>query len=308
MLDSKSRKPAIFNKAMVELKQLESEPICHRVAARLLVNNCRGLEELNEHNYQFNSNEAQRHHVDSFTISLTTCELERMALDVPNECSPFTSTALFQYARDGREKLEVTAGQVNECLRALAQDHSSLQTWISYRDKALVFCQAARLDLDKDQAVRLNRKLTQIMEDFILEANGHLGNMMRNMAKSADAAESFFKNAMSDAKTWGNKVQDSFKSVAEGAKEIDTAMKTILTSSKDVTQIMKSFMKTIFEGTASIANEHEKALDITANRFEARMVNIHEMVSETEGKLGEMKALVVVSSRIRQTSSNTNSW
>jgi hypothetical protein len=107
------------------------------------------LEQLNEHNFQFNSNEAQRHHIDSFTISLTTCELERMALDVPGECSPFMSAALFQYAHDGHEKLEVSAGQVNECLRALAQDHSSLQTWISYRDKALIFCQAARLDLDK---------------------------------------------------------------------------------------------------------------------------------------------------------------
>jgi len=137
---------------MIELKQLESEPICYRVAARLLVNNCRGLEQLNEHNYQFNSNEAQRHHVDSFTISLTTCELERMALMVPGECSPFTSAALFQYARDGREAIEVSPGQVNECLRALAQDQSSLQTWISYRDKALLFCQAARLDLDKGKS------------------------------------------------------------------------------------------------------------------------------------------------------------
>lgn len=154
LLDSRSRKPEIFNKAMVELKQLESEPICHRVAARLLVNNCRGLEELNEHSLQFNSNAAQRHHVDSFTISLTTCELERMALEVPIECAPFTSVSLFQHAREGREKLEVSAGQVNECLRAIAQDHSSLQTWISYRDKALIFCQAARLDLDKGTSFR----------------------------------------------------------------------------------------------------------------------------------------------------------
>jgi hypothetical protein len=148
-----SRKPDIFNKAIAELKRLESKPMCHRIAARLLVNNCRGLEELNEHNFQFDSSEAQRHHVDSFTISLTACELERMALDVPRECSPFMSAALFQYAREGREKIEVSVTQVNECLRALAQDQSSLQTWISYRDKAIIFCQAARLDLDKGLSI-----------------------------------------------------------------------------------------------------------------------------------------------------------
>lgn len=72
-------------------------------------------------------------------------------------------------------------------------------------------------------------------------------------------------------------------------------MRNVLASSGDVTQMMKSFMKTIFEGTATIANEHEKALDITTNRFESRMVNIYDMVSETEAKLGEMQALVVVS-------------
>jgi hypothetical protein len=71
-------------------------------------------------------------------------------------------------------------------------------------------------------------------------------------------------------------------------------MRSVLTSSNDVTQMMKSFMKTILEGTASIANEHERALDLTSNRFETRMVGVHDMVAETEVKLAEMKALVVV--------------
>lgn len=293
LLRSKSRRPDVFDKAMVELKRLEHEPICHRVAARLLVNNCRGLEELNEHNYQFNGNEEQRHHVDSFTISLTTCELERMALNIPGECSPFTSTALFQHSRDGREKLDVSPGQVNECLRGIAQDPRNLQTWISYRDKALLFCQAARLDLDKDQAIRLHQKLTQIMEDFLAEANGYMSIMKMNMEHNARASNSFFKKAMNDAEIWGAKVQDSFQSVSNNAKDVDAAMRAILGSSKDVTQMMKSFVKMVLEGTASIANEHEKALDVTTNRFESRMVNIHDMVTDTELKLAEVKSLVV---------------
>ncbi len=72
-------------------------------------------------------------------------------------------------------------------------------------------------------------------------------------------------------------------------------MRSALASSNDVTQMMKSFMKTVLEGTASIANEHERALDLTSDRFETRMVGIHDMVVDTEVKLAEMKALVVVS-------------
>jgi hypothetical protein len=59
--------------------------------------------------------------------------------------------------------------------------------------------------------------------------------------------------------------------------------------------MMKSFMKMVFEGTASIANEHEKTLDVTTNKFEARVASVYDMVAETEGKLSEVKELVVVS-------------
>lgn len=161
----------------------------------------------------------------------------------------------------------------------------------------------------------MNRKLTEIMEDFISEANGHLEVMKSSMAQNAHAAESFFKSAMTNAEKWEYKVQESFKSVANGAKvrsklleetditaltpiqDIDTAMKAVLTSSSDVTQMMKSFIKVVFEGTASVANEHEKALDFTTNRFENHMTSVHNIAEETEGKLGEIKALVVVSLR-----------
>jgi len=78
-------------------------------------------------------------------------------------------------------------------------------------------------------------------------------------------------------------------------QDIDAAMRSALSSSNDVTQMIKSFMKAVLEGTASIANEHERALDVTSNRFETRMVGIHDMVADTEVKLAEMKALVVVS-------------
>jgi hypothetical protein len=59
--------------------------------------------------------------------------------------------------------------------------------------------------------------------------------------------------------------------------------------------MLKSFMRITFESTAAIANEHEKTLDVTTNRFETRMANIHATVADAEGKLSEMKTLIVVS-------------
>jgi hypothetical protein len=134
---------------MSELKRLEQEPTCHKVAVQLLMNNCHGLEDLAEEDYQVDSGKLQKHHVESFAASLAICDLERGKFDIPYACTPFTSTVMHRAARDGHEKLEVTPDEVGWCLEALGQDHSHWNTWLSYRDKALLFCRAARFDIDK---------------------------------------------------------------------------------------------------------------------------------------------------------------
>ena len=149
LLRSRVRKPEIFTKAMLELKRLEEEPTCHRVAVKLLVNNCQGLEHIDENDYISNNGHLQKHHVESFAASLAICDLERGRFAVPHACNPFMSSTLYQIASDGNGKLQVSPEQVGRCLEALGQDHSHWNTWLSYRDKALLFCRAARFDIDK---------------------------------------------------------------------------------------------------------------------------------------------------------------
>jgi hypothetical protein len=134
---------------MFELKRLEDEPTCHRVAVKLLMNNCQGLENIGEDDYQSDNGHLQKHQVESFAASLAICDLERGRFIIPHACSPFTGSAMYRVARDGKGKLQVSPEQVGGCLEALGQDHSHWNTWLSYRDKALLFCRAARYDIDK---------------------------------------------------------------------------------------------------------------------------------------------------------------
>lgn len=134
---------------MLELKRLEEEPICHRVAVQLLMNNCQGLEGLSDSEYQLESAHIQRHHVESFAASLAICDLERGGFIIPSACRPFTSSFLLKASQEGKGNLQVTPDQVGLCLGALGQDHSHWSTWLSYRDKAQLFCRASRLDIDK---------------------------------------------------------------------------------------------------------------------------------------------------------------
>jgi hypothetical protein len=56
------------------------------------------------------------------------------------------------------------------------------------------------------------------MEDFLADTNGFMKIMKMNMEDSARAADSFFKKAVNDVENWGAKVQNSFKSLSDGAK------------------------------------------------------------------------------------------
>lgn len=149
LIDPKSRRPNIYTNAIIELKRLEEEPLCHRMAAQLLINNCRGLEDIDEHNYDAKKSHLQRSHVESFACSLAICDMERARSPIPEQCSPYASSSLLRAARDANSKLQVSPEQVGDCLNALTGNPNHWNTWLSYRDRALLFCRAARGDIDK---------------------------------------------------------------------------------------------------------------------------------------------------------------
>lgn len=132
---------------MIELKRLEEEPFCHRLAAQLLMNNCRDVKEMSDEDPQLKS--SQNHHVESFANGLTLCDLARGKFAVSDACSPFTPPALLRVYQEGNGQLEVSTQKTTACIEALAKDHSQWLTWVKHRDNALMFCRAVRLDIDK---------------------------------------------------------------------------------------------------------------------------------------------------------------
>lgn len=135
--------------ALQELRQLESEPLCHRVAARLLVNNCELLEGKDEATVLTDSGRQIRDFVDSYAASLAICDLERGSFVIPKECAKFREPVLGQMPIGNEVYLHVTSTEIDACLSGLGVSDSAWNTWVSYRHKALRFCDAARADNDK---------------------------------------------------------------------------------------------------------------------------------------------------------------
>lgn len=133
---------------MLEIKRLEEKPICHRMAAQLLVKNCQGLKDLKAHEYQVVSESMQRHHVESFAASLALCDMDRARFVIPEACRLFTNVALEDAIR-GSGKLEASPNELSRCLQGLGQDHSHWSTWLSYRDTSLLLCRGGSIDVGK---------------------------------------------------------------------------------------------------------------------------------------------------------------
>jgi len=149
--DINSRLPNIYAVAIKELEELQSEPLCHRIAAKLLVNDCQMLDGKDEATVLTDSGRQVRDFVDFYAASLAICDLERGGFFIPTGCAKFREEALSAVPVPRKPGLHVSSKEIDVCLNGLAKSDSAWNTWISYRHKALRFCEAARADNEKGE-------------------------------------------------------------------------------------------------------------------------------------------------------------
>ncbi|KUJ23082.1 uncharacterized protein LY89DRAFT_776894 [Mollisia scopiformis] len=285
LLDFSARKPEAYTNAIVVLKNLEQKPICHRTAAQLLMDNCHGIEENDASSDQWGSAHIQRHHVESFANGLTMCDMERARFVTPEACSPFGSSALCRASRDKHSQLGITQAQVTDCLEALGGDERSWSTWLSNRDKAVTICRAARLDIEKDQAILVHKQLVELMQQFTSGVDDDLTRLREHLKASSRFAKSFVDDLTNQAENGKAKLNSAFETVSEDIKGVDSVVKSILSSGTDVLHMFKLSMQTVLQGNAEMASEQEQALAVATDAFQQRVGGINNAVGQTEASV-----------------------
>ncbi|PTB76682.1 hypothetical protein M440DRAFT_1438458 [Trichoderma longibrachiatum ATCC 18648] len=171
----------MYATALNELQELESEPLCHRTAALLLVNNCQLLDGRDEATILTDTGRAARDFVDSYAASLAICDLERGSFVIPSSCSKFQESFLARMPPPTKPQLHVTTSEIDACLEGMAQSDSAWNTWVSYRHKTLRFCEAARADNEKDQNIRVHQRLTSILAKLTTQLEEEMEERLRSM-------------------------------------------------------------------------------------------------------------------------------
>ncbi|KAK1728376.1 nuclear membrane fusion protein Kar5 [Colletotrichum acutatum] len=259
-----SRLPNVYAVAMQELQELESEPLCHRIAARLLVNNCQLLEGKDDATVLTDSGRQVRDFVDSYAASLAICDLERGSFVIPSGCAPFRERSLADLPTSKVAQLHVTPRQIDSCLSGLAKSGSAWNTWVSYRHKALRFCEAARADNDKAQSIRLYQRLTEVLSKLSegvekeLEAHLHAINL-----RAAETTEQL-RQMNPDIDQLRNSLQDLDRFVSQDVMQMaqasNSAMRGGLEDAKNLQQLLTVLFKTVLSSNAEVAASHEMAL------------------------------------------------
>ncbi len=152
ILNSKAHKPDVYKHALIELQALKRKPSCNRLAAQMLMNDCEILEQLEGQDSESRQQVENRllDYIHSFASSLAICDLEAAQAVVPSSCERFREHSLLKIAgQGGNQALHVTHDEISQCMSALATDHTSWTSWVSNRDRATLFCQASRLDVEK---------------------------------------------------------------------------------------------------------------------------------------------------------------
>ncbi|KAL9101507.1 MAG: hypothetical protein Q9163_003233 [Psora crenata] len=302
----------IYTYALQILSSLQVAPSCNRLATSTLLDSC--------HSIDGSKGDAESHIEDVRSIyaaQLAICEIAGANSTVPSPCRTLAPSPDTRSLRDG-PSLRLRKAQLGECLQAL---ESRPQWWTSYsnsRQNAVVMCQAARVDIDKDDLIRLYQKivethsdanaalaqaaqtshksLQQLREDFMLAAQAFQDQLKRDseslntrmqlyFGKLMDSLESAFQATLSRVRSTASAMDSDMASLS---KKINAASAVSAGLEKKVGRVLQK----VVEGSAELAEVNTVQLEASRGMAKELQVSLQTLqegdVSTLIQALGEM--------------------
>ncbi|KAM7192905.1 nuclear fusion protein KAR5 [Rhypophila sp. PSN 637] len=268
-----SRLPNVYAVALSELQELESEPLCHRVAARLLVNNCQLVDGKDEATILTDSGRQVRDFIDSYAASLAICDLERGRFTIPHQCNKFREPTLSEIAIRNEPQLHVSPREIELCLSALGQSDAAWSTWISYRHKALRFCEAARADNEKSQHILLYQRLTQVIAKLTDGVEAELNRRMDDIDNRAKQSVENLEKLSPQLDQLKEDLADLEKYLSRDVTEVlgksSESLHDSLENAQNLQHIMHLLVANVLESNSRLASAHEVSLQQASQQANA---------------------------------------
>ncbi|KAL9047049.1 MAG: hypothetical protein Q9214_000277 [Letrouitia sp. 1 TL-2023] len=272
---------AIYSQALQVLDSLRTSPACNRLAASDLISWCQFIESPSPASEAFLEDLRS-----TYAARLAICEISDAGLPIPSNCDTFA------FKVDRNKKRSMRKSQINQeknhriddkrqlslCLQAL---ESRPQHWTSYsnnRQNAMIMCQAARIDIEKDNLIKLyslmtetssqaNSALSQAVRDindglmqrkqFMLMVNSLQGKLVKDLESSTSAMKTYFNEMMENLSAVvqgaATKMTSVLKDSQNNVKNLNNALRMSNAESRDLSENIGRMLEQALEGSRELA-------------------------------------------------------
>ncbi|KAL8868928.1 MAG: hypothetical protein Q9198_008019, partial [Flavoplaca austrocitrina] len=274
LLASPDSQSHVYTSALEVLEGLKTSPSCHRLTAASLIRSCQSID-----GSSLDPEESLEDVKSLYAAQRALCEIMDAGSKSPQDCRVFVPshsaqssrkvTRSFTHAGSTTSKIK---GKLGLCLQAL---ESRPQHWTSYsnnRQSAIVMCQGARIDIEKDNLIRLHESLInttsgasfaltqavfavnkalleqkqfateverfqqQLMYDLELskaQTQSYLRNFMNNVESAIQGTMKLFSERMRKVETKADEVHDKLQSSAAKANELRSNIDNLVQQAAD---------------------------------------------------------------------------
>jgi hypothetical protein len=153
LFGSKAPISDVMARALKEIQDLTDKPFCNRLAASVLLDNCRVLDQTSDNVQKTKESERREDFLKIFAASLTMCDLEALERHVPHQCAPFGQSALLEMRHQGGEQaMHIDYPAMRSCLKTIGEESSTSLLWKHNHQSADILCQASRIDIEKGKS------------------------------------------------------------------------------------------------------------------------------------------------------------
>ncbi|KAI4284743.1 MAG: hypothetical protein L6R38_001199 [Xanthoria sp. 2 TBL-2021] len=292
--DSQSQ---IYTSALQVLEGLKTSPSCHRLAAATLIRSCQSIDG------SVSNPEDSLEDVKSvYAAQLALCEIMDAGSRRPEDCEAFLPGHSAQSSRKVTRSFsnpDATAnalkGKLSQCLQAL---ESRPQHWTSYsnnRQNAVVMCQAARIDVEKDNLISLHQSLvntTSGASSVLMRALASANKALLEQKQFATEVEQFQQQLMQDLEASKAHTQSYLRSMMKNIesalqstiKPFSEMMKKVETEANEVQETLHSSAANANELRSNIGKLIQQAIDDRAELATAH-ANTLEAISSAKALL-----------------------
>ncbi|KAL8702908.1 MAG: hypothetical protein Q9201_003914 [Fulgogasparrea decipioides] len=276
--DSQSQ---IFSHALQLLESLTTSPSCYRLAASSLIQSCQSIDG------SITESEQSLEDLKSiFAAQLAICELTDAGSSPPRTCDPFLPSNRIELSQTVTNSFSQHGGlasalkdKLSLCLQSL---ESRPQHWTSYsnnRQNAVVMCQAARINIEKDEVIKLYKS----MADTTSVTNSALARAVAAANEAMNKQEEFSR----ELKQFQQQLTQGFEAAkAESQSYLGSLM-------KNVDSALQNVLKSLYAKLNDIGSEADKVqnfLQSSATEAKALQSNVGRVLQQVLKGSAELAA------------------